>query len=299
MKELDNILIIEDTGIQRIRIEKILQSYGFINIETVSSKKLQVINVAKYIEGRTMIIIDHENHYLNFDWLMKKIRQEKTSIQLPIIILSSIAKAKTVKQAYALGGNDFIIKPYSDLMLMERVLKYTSEPTMEDTKVIEQTSNNEDEIAMTSSKRDGESTSDKPGLVLKWHQDFEIGVEDIDKEHESLIRQYDQLYQSMVSGKGQAYFEDVLEFLKSYVNEHFSHEEALQKQIKYPRYEIHHQIHEHFKKQLDDIVRTHKEGQVSSQELIRFCLFVKNWLIYHILIEDKNIGAFLKESSEN
>ena len=44
-----------------------------------------------------------------------------------------------------------------------------------------------------------------------------------------------------------------MKFLLEYVNKHFSHEEALQKQSGYPGYQYHRTFHENYKEKLRDI----------------------------------------------
>lgn len=130
-------------------------------------------------------------------------------------------------------------------------------------------------------------------FMLIWNSDFEIGVEAIDEEHRGIIKQYEKLYLLMKEGKGHDHFQELLSFLETYIYDHFEHEEHLQQEIDFDRFTEHKGYHDEFKAQVKKIIKTHKNKVASNSDLININLFIKDWLINHILIEDKKIGAFI------
>lgn len=75
--------------------------------------------------------------------------------------------------------------------------------------------------------------SDHQGLnqLLQWNDDYAIGVQEIDDEHRSIIERYSILYELMKDGHGHEYYGELILFLNDYVNDHFNHEEQLQKKL--------------------------------------------------------------------
>ena len=69
-------------------------------------------------------------------------------------------------------------------------------------------------------------------------KDLETGNATIDREHRELFDAVNKLMDACGSGKGRASLEPTMKFLLEYVNKHFSHEEALQKQSGIPAISI-------------------------------------------------------------
>lgn len=132
--------------------------------------------------------------------------------------------------------------------------------------------------------------------MLKWSEDYKIGVLEIDNEHKEIITRFEKLYSLMREGSGHEYYSEILIFLDDYINTHFSHEESLQLKINYPDYEHHRSIHKAFSDAVVKMTKTKSNVPVTNDDLIKLNLFVKNWLLNHILIEDKKIGEFLKNT---
>lgn len=129
--------------------------------------------------------------------------------------------------------------------------------------------------------------------LLVWNVQFEIGVPEVDREHQGILEQFAILYSLMVEGKGHLFYPKFLTFLKEYVEIHFSHEEALQKKINYPYYKKHALAHVQFKNQVLELLEQQSHKEITNKDLILLNLFVKKWLIHHILVEDKKIKQFL------
>ena len=75
-------------------------------------------------------------------------------------------------------------------------------------------------------------------------KDLETGNQMIDREHRELIQAVNKLLAACSEGKGRASMDETIKFLNNYVNQHFSHEEQLQKRTSYPGYAAHRAFHE-------------------------------------------------------
>lgn len=60
--------------------------------------------------------------------------------------------------------------------------------------------------------------------------------------------------------------------------------------------EHHKLIHKEFKADVARIADEFKEGQIDSQKQVKFNLFIKNWWLHHILVEDKKYVTFYKKN---
>ena len=92
-------------------------------------------------------------------------------------------------------------------------------------------------------------------------QDLLTGNELIDSEHRKIFNEVNALLDACSRGKGRENLSSLGEFLVEYVTKHFSDEEDLQKQSKYPEYTEHHKFHEWYKQKLGDaIIKLEQEG---------------------------------------
>jgi hemerythrin len=131
--------------------------------------------------------------------------------------------------------------------------------------------------------------------MLTWIEDFRIGIDTIDDEHKQIIDQFELLYQSMHSGKGHDLYEEILAFLDGYVENHFIHEETFQAEIGYPQMDEHKALHAFFRDKIKKLKVKNQGKEVTNHDLIEINLMIKNWLVNHILVEDKKLGAFANE----
>ncbi|NLJ68517.1 MAG: hemerythrin family protein [Firmicutes bacterium] len=134
---------------------------------------------------------------------------------------------------------------------------------------------------------------------MMWKDKYKIGVELIDGQHRELFGRVSSFLQA-VQGEGdwEVKLEQVkstLQFMQNYVVEHFEAEEAFQRQIGFPEYEKHKQVHDEFKSTVNDYAETFvKEGY--TQELVQeLGAKLMTWLIMHVAAADQRIGAFVRE----
>lgn len=125
-------------------------------------------------------------------------------------------------------------------------------------------------------------------------KDLETGNMIIDREHRELLDTVNKLMDACSSGSGRASVESVAKFLLSYVDQHFAHEEDLQKKSSYPGYSSHRLFHENYKRKLKEIV-SGISANVSIADLSALTTQI-GILVSHIRTEDKKLAEFLKDS---
>jgi hemerythrin-like metal-binding protein len=123
---------------------------------------------------------------------------------------------------------------------------------------------------------------------IKWVNDYSIGVDSIDNQHKRLVSMINQLQKSIPSGIVNQEMGLVLKSLVDYTKYHFAEEEKLMEQIHFSELERHRQLHIDLTAQVTGIIVGLKKGK--EQTVFELIEFLKNWLIDHIIKEDRKIG---------
>ncbi len=272
------VAILESTTVLRLRLERILSKQGFTKIEYFSDQMIHLKIADSVFQDAALIIVDLDHSDPDPIALIQRIRQSKSNPDAPIIGLSQSSGVSTIKSALAAGCSDFILKPFTDLALVEKLHKWlnTSKPAK----------------ASIEPGISTEQPAEDANPSFNWSKDFEIGVPEIDADHSMIIHKFETLYQLMKEGKGHEYYQELLLFLDDYVDRHFEQEERFQLEISYDRYPEHKAIHDEFKARVSRIIEEHENKTATDYDLIRINLFIKDWLIHHILMEDGKIGSF-------
>lgn len=129
-------------------------------------------------------------------------------------------------------------------------------------------------------------------------QDLVTGNELIDSEHRKIFDEVNTLLDACSKGKGREKLSSLGEFLVEYVTKHFSDEEDLQKQSKYPEYTEHHKFHEWYKQKLGDaIIKLEQEGPtINSLGEINYMVSV---LVKHIRETDRKLAQWIQNGAKN
>ncbi len=118
-----------------------------------------------------------------------------------------------------------------------------------------------------------------------WKDEYKIGVEVIDKQHEHFVSLMNKLYFSIFEMAPQAANVAIVDELAEYTKLHFSTEEKYFKEFKYEEMAEHLEDHRRLRAQVDEFQRIAKEtGKVESFALVNF---LHGWLIDHIYTDDK------------
>lgn len=124
-----------------------------------------------------------------------------------------------------------------------------------------------------------------------WKEEYRIGNEKIDEQHQELFRKVEELLSIAMTGNEAENKKECLEilaFLISYTIYHFETEEALQKAMEYVSYIEHVRIHEEFK----NTVLSYKEmveKDFSKETLKKLAGTLMTWLTVHVCDCDKKI----------
>ncbi|MFH1687912.1 MAG: hemerythrin family protein [bacterium] len=127
---------------------------------------------------------------------------------------------------------------------------------------------------------------------VSWNPAFEIGIPHIDKQHQELVSMINKLDNSISGGMVNPEVETVLVELVRYSTEHFGTEERFMLEIGYPQLAEHLKLHHDLREAVKSYLIRLKQGNtITARELITF---LAEWLIRHIMHEDKQIGLYHK-----
>lgn len=130
---------------------------------------------------------------------------------------------------------------------------------------------------------------------IAWNDSLNLGYEQIDEQHRALFELVSDLVESCIIGRNTEKLHETMEFLVNYTVKHFHDEETLQMQFDYPDYTRHKQLHEDFKLKVGELVQRFDENDSPEELSKEVNRVIVRWLISHIQLEDKKIGAHIRK----
>jgi len=125
-----------------------------------------------------------------------------------------------------------------------------------------------------------------------WNDRFKIGHSIVDSQHIHLF----ELANQIVEGNNDEDLTHLLMLLFQHTREHFSAEESLMKQTRYPDYERHVEQHNQMLDRLIEISKTVQKKQWNPSDMK---LFISNWVLIHILEDDMPLGEHLNQTHDS
>jgi hemerythrin-like metal-binding protein len=131
---------------------------------------------------------------------------------------------------------------------------------------------------------------------FEWDASLDIGVDEMNRQHQILIGLMDVLHQKNTQGVSRQELLQSAQELVNYVIKHFKDEENYMETICFPNLETHKKLHENL---LTDLARFVEEFKKSTDAKIsgEFTIFLKFWLSTHIRGVDTKYGVYAKQLS--
>lgn len=129
---------------------------------------------------------------------------------------------------------------------------------------------------------------------MEWNDNLLTGVEKIDNQHKELLRRVNNVLDACNQRKGKEIVGETLDFLESYVAEHFHDEENLQIESQFPGYEGHRQLHARFIKDIKDLKARFEKDGAGILLVIDVNKTIVGWLRDHIMKVDKEFADYYK-----
>ncbi|MDR0586297.1 MAG: bacteriohemerythrin [Treponema sp.] len=138
------------------------------------------------------------------------------------------------------------------------------------------------------------ANADRKSDLVTWSPTFSVGIKLIDEQHRELLNLTNDLFNHCIGDEAaeRAYFEKVIHEAVSYVKIHFSTEEKIMRKTNFSGYLDHKREHDTFVLTVVEQIRTFNEGKKFN--LTVFTKFLKNWILTHIALKDKQYFEHFK-----
>jgi len=127
--------------------------------------------------------------------------------------------------------------------------------------------------------------------MVEWSDSFLIGVDTFDEHHKHLVNLLNQSYDAFVLGVPTEKLAAILNELFEYASYHFASEQFWMIEHSYPILEQHIKEHTFFVHRLKELQDDYRQGNTSVP--LDIVIFLKDWLIDHILKSDADYANFI------
>jgi hemerythrin len=128
-------------------------------------------------------------------------------------------------------------------------------------------------------------------MLLHWHEEYSVNIQRIDNHHRRLFEIGNTVLDAVESEKPVAEVAEAFGLMVEYALFHFAEEEALLERYGYPELDTHRHRHQRLVVAMNELFERIQRGSpVISAELL---VFLQDWLVTHILREDRRYVSFL------
>ena len=125
--------------------------------------------------------------------------------------------------------------------------------------------------------------------LFLWKKSYEIGIAENDTQHRNPVGIINELSDAMITKKGYIVVPHILEKLEDYIQSHFTTEEEIMRDTKYPALDEHCQEHLAMTTKVIGFKRAcAKNHEINVVEVLNF---LRDWLKEHIVMSDKKLKA--------
>jgi len=129
--------------------------------------------------------------------------------------------------------------------------------------------------------------------LIKWSKKYELGVDLIDNQHKRWIDFINNVYLGIITNADKSALQSTFKKLLDYTDYHFGFEEKYMKEFSFEEFDGHHIMHEKFVSNVVTIFTQFIEGRTDSA--YNLIIFLKNWIVEHILVSDKKYVELFKK----
>ena len=121
MEDNQVILVVDDNAPIRKVIRQHLETTGYSVEEAASGEEAVEIIDREPVQ---LVLLDVMMPTMDGIEVCESVRKKDETAFLPIVMVSAHGTRETVKRAADSGANDFIVKPFSKKLLLEKVAKW-------------------------------------------------------------------------------------------------------------------------------------------------------------------------------
>ena len=143
----------------------------------------------------------------------------------------------------------------------------------------------------------------EPAGLFEWTQEYELGIEIIDRQHKDLINVLNDVYSAIYEGDNiEKKLPELLNALEFYISEHMDLEENYAEKYNFPKANELIESHNFFKTTYSELRYYYYEKPEIShptiQKILHLHSIMHKWLRFHLKTLDKELCEFLKEKLE-
>jgi len=128
-----------------------------------------------------------------------------------------------------------------------------------------------------------------------WKEGFNTGIGEIDRQHRLFLEYLNQCNEYALSQNKEKVIPELILKMKDYALMHFEFEENLMKSVNFAGFAQHEAQHEYFDAQVAELEEAIKNGV--NEKAVSLAAFMRDWLVSHILEEDKLYTPLLTKTS--
>ncbi len=128
-------------------------------------------------------------------------------------------------------------------------------------------------------------------VLIEWKTEFEVGIPDVDHEHQEIIALINDLHEAMSGENATISVMDFLGEIYAHVAAHFALEEKIMRTKRYDQYADHKSDHERLLDELRDIMDDYEENAYFSDK--EFASHVERWFTEHFKTKDARLHKHL------
>ena len=126
--------------------------------------------------------------------------------------------------------------------------------------------------------------------LLEWRDEYLIGVEELDFEHQDLFRRLNELQQGIAAELEKTRIDDYIDAIEMRVEAHFALEEKFMRETRFHRFAAHKREHDEF---LDEVRSLMDRFAEAHDPEVVGTLFreLKRWIIHHVVESDLELAT--------
>lgn len=128
-------------------------------------------------------------------------------------------------------------------------------------------------------------------VLIKWHEEYSVGVQRIDSHHRRLFEISNNVLDLMERKSPLAEVAETMGLLREYARFHFSEEEALLIRYKYPDLAAHRARHSKLLEQMTEMQSSIDQG--GGYKEVEVLTFLQEWIVGHTLSDDHRAALYL------
>ncbi|MBT3312425.1 MAG: bacteriohemerythrin [Desulfobacterales bacterium] len=132
--------------------------------------------------------------------------------------------------------------------------------------------------------------------IFQWRDEYCINIDEMDNDHKKIFETIKRFYEIIHNGENKTVLEDEMKAFIQLAESHFIGEEKILKKHNFPEQDLHKKQHERLRKVVLEIQEKLKSDKIEMN--FSFMKFFKDWIVGHILTEDRKFGHFLYQKGK-